>query len=240
MNVFVLNTGRCGSTTFIEACKHISNFSAGHETRTAHLGDAHLDYPANHIEADNRLSWFLGRLDRSYGNKALYVHLTRDTAETAKSFTKRYSYGIIQAYRSAILLDLPEDADPMAVSLDYCETINSNIELFLKDKTYRMSFSLENAHKDFRTFWAAIGAEGDLNAALKEWDVPHNSASENLQFPNTQTKTRNGRLVNVLRTVKRLPSTLRQAGNSATKVVANTQPTICTARDVGDPPVWDI
>jgi hypothetical protein len=57
VNVFVLGRGRCGSTTFIRAYKHISNFTSGHETRARLLGEARLNYPDHHIEADNRLSW---------------------------------------------------------------------------------------------------------------------------------------------------------------------------------------
>ncbi len=64
--------------TFIQACKHISNFSSSHESRCGLLAEARLDYPENHIEADDRLSWFLGRLDKQYGNSAFYVHLKRN------------------------------------------------------------------------------------------------------------------------------------------------------------------
>ncbi|MEJ1383421.1 MAG: hypothetical protein RPV21_03475, partial [Candidatus Sedimenticola sp. (ex Thyasira tokunagai)] len=67
MNIFILNTGRCGSTTFIEACRHITNYSAAHESRIQLIGDRRLAYPQNHIEADNRLSWLLGRLEHTYG-----------------------------------------------------------------------------------------------------------------------------------------------------------------------------
>ncbi len=56
MDVFVLCTGRCGSTTFIKACAHITNYTAAHESRTGLLGSDRLDYPGKHIEADNRLS----------------------------------------------------------------------------------------------------------------------------------------------------------------------------------------
>ncbi len=63
MNVFVLGTGRCGTTTFMKACRHVTNCTSGHETRVNHVGPERLSYPSNHIEADNRLSWFLGRLD---------------------------------------------------------------------------------------------------------------------------------------------------------------------------------
>lgn len=56
MNVFVLNSGRCGSTTFIAACRHITNYSSGHESRATLIGEERLAYPTQHIEADNRLS----------------------------------------------------------------------------------------------------------------------------------------------------------------------------------------
>jgi hypothetical protein len=65
VNVFVLNTGRCGSVTFIEACRHIRNYSAAHESRATLIGEQRLAYAANHIETDNRLCWFLGRLDKA-------------------------------------------------------------------------------------------------------------------------------------------------------------------------------
>ncbi len=176
MNVFVLNAGRCGSTTFIKACKHINNYSSEHESRCALLGEARFDYPDGHIEADNRLSWLLGRLDRKYGDSAFYVYLKRNDADMAYSFTKRYASGIIKAYRgSGILMGLPEETDPMSVSLDYCDTVDSNIELFLKDKTRKFSINLEHIQQEFPTFWELIGAEGDLISALAEFDVKYNA-----------------------------------------------------------------
>jgi hypothetical protein len=88
MNLFVLWTRRCGSVTFDKACGHITNYSSGHEMRTGMIGKERLLYTQNHIEADNRLSWFLGKLDKSYGNDAFYVHLRRNDLGTAQSFTK--------------------------------------------------------------------------------------------------------------------------------------------------------
>jgi hypothetical protein len=175
MNVFVLCTGRSGSTTFIKACAHISNYTSAHESRTGMLGELRFDYPSNHIEADNRLAWFLGRLDRHYGQNAVYVHLRRTDEDTARSFVSRFSGGIIAAYRKAILMGLPENSRPMDVSLDYCDTVNSNIGLFLKDKFVCMDFRLENAKDDFQRFWEFIGAEGDLEAALVEFDINYNA-----------------------------------------------------------------
>ncbi len=184
MNIFILNTGRCGSTTFIKACQHISNFSSAHESRSKLIGEERFNYPKNHIEADNRLSWVLGRLERVYGNDAIYVHLKRDDNATASSFVKRFSRGIVKAYKEGVLMgSFDENAlsnhAPLSVALDYCDTVNSNIELFLKDKSQKMDFWLENAQEDFPKFWQLIEAEGELEAALAEFATCYNASNNN-------------------------------------------------------------
>jgi hypothetical protein len=175
MNVFILNTGRCGSTTFIQACQHINNYSALHESRVTLIGEQRLAYPPNHIEADNRLSWFLGRLEQRFGDAAFYVHLSRDLTATAESFSCRTHFGIMQAYRQGILLGGQQHSD-QALAFDYLETVNSNIGFFLKDKTHKMNFRLESAAQDFSEFWERIGAQGDLAKALAEWNTRYNAS----------------------------------------------------------------
>jgi hypothetical protein len=183
MNVFVLCTGRCGSQTFIKACSHLSNYSSAHESRMSLLGSERLDYPRNHIEADNRLSWLLGRLDRVYADEAFYVHLTRDVQAVAASYVRRYGSGIMQAYRDpGIIMGLSKDTDPAVVATDYCATVNSNIELFLKDKSKQMKFRLESAQQDFPVFCDRIGATGDLAAALSEFTVRHDDTAPRNRF----------------------------------------------------------
>lgn len=184
MNIFILSTGRCGSTTFIEACKHISNYSSSHESRHGLIGDKRFKYPQNHIEADNRLSWLLGRIEKNYGNNSFYVHLKRNSLETAKSYLKRYDqritsiydYSIINPYSRNIIGGNHRQNEPIDICLDYCTTVNSNIELFLENKSNKMSFSLENCQNDFIEFWDRINAEGDLTSALNEWNIQHNRA----------------------------------------------------------------
>lgn len=178
MNVFILCTGRCGSVTFTESAKHITNYSAAHESRTHYTGAARFSYPANHIEADNRLSWLLGRLDTAFGNRAFYVHLRRDTHDTARSFLQRHDKGIMGAYRKTILMGAErrnKEDDLIAFCVDYCETVNENVRLFLKDKTKKMDFRMEEARDQLATFWERIGAEGDFDKALAEWGVRHNA-----------------------------------------------------------------
>lgn len=177
MNIFVLCTGRCGSTTFIRAAEHITNFSAGHETRTFLTGPERFYYPPRHIEADNRLSWLLGRLEAHHGDNARYVHLTRDTLATAASFEKRFDSGIMNAYYTQILMSAPKrnlSRDRLAFCIDYCETVNANVAFFLRSKTHVLRFSLERAVSDWRQFWNWIGAEGDFNASVGEWQTKHN------------------------------------------------------------------
>jgi hypothetical protein len=177
MNVFILNSGRCGSTTFIRACSHITNFTARHESRCGLIGAERLNYPANHIEADNRLSWFLGRLDQKYGDDAFYVHLSREREATAASFARRRDFGIMQAYREGILLALEGAPAAHDIALDYLDTVEANIAYFLKDKSNKMAFRLEEAQTDFSDFWSRIGAEGNLPAALAEWQTRHNAST---------------------------------------------------------------
>ena len=179
MNAFVLCTGRCGSKTFFNACKHIKNFSCGHETLRRHIGSDRMAFPNNHIEIDNRLSWFLGKLESAYGNDAVYVHLIRNTEDVATSFAKRWNQGIIAAYTAGILQGDPSgfktESDRIAICRDYCETVNSNIVHFLKGKNRQMTFQLESSKTDFSDFWSMIGANGDFYRALAEFRKRYNS-----------------------------------------------------------------
>ena len=185
MNVFVLNTGRCGSLTFARACSHITNFTSAHESRSRLKGPEHYDYPDHHIEVDTRLSWFLGPLDAKFGDQAVYVHLLRNPEAVAQSFAKRYDVesSIIWSYRNVILMDYNIDAedrdaeDRMAYCHDYIATITQNIALFLKDKTAPIVINIEAPEKGFRALWTRIGAEGALEAALEEFHTKHNASA---------------------------------------------------------------
>lgn len=70
MRVFVLTTGRSGSMTFHRAATYATNHTVGHETNAGRVGPERFAYPDNHIEADNRLAWFLGELDHRYGERS--------------------------------------------------------------------------------------------------------------------------------------------------------------------------
>lgn len=173
-NVFVLCTGRCGSVAFAQACSHFTNYSSAHESRSKIFGPDHLNYPEFHIEVDNRLSWFLGRLEREFGDDAFYVHLTRDPQKVAKSFDARWDNerSLMRAFNFGLRM-LGTRTDHVAD--DLVATINENIEAFLANKTHKMRVEIENSKPDFQEFAELIGAVGALEAALAEFDHQHNS-----------------------------------------------------------------
>jgi hypothetical protein len=159
--------------TFAAACEHMTNYTTAHESRArGSVGKIRLSYPDNHIEVDNRLSWMLGRLHKRYGHEPFFVHLKRDREAVARSFLSRMGNkgGIIHTYATSVIINGPQD---ISSCRDYVETVTANIEMFLQDKRY-MEVNLEAVKSDFAIFWKRIGAEGDLKAALKAWDVVRN------------------------------------------------------------------
>jgi hypothetical protein len=188
MNVFVLSTGRCGTETFARACQHMSNYTAAHESHSRWLHPKvknpyrSLKFPPHHIEVDNRLSWFLGTLEKEYGPRAFYVHLLRRREEVAKSLTVRgeqsilfsFTSGILQYFTAAHQLSAEERYE---IGLQYWDTVNDNIEAFLRDKPHQMTIWLHDLRSPYQKFWESIGAQGDLGAALAEWNIRHNATA---------------------------------------------------------------
>ncbi|MEQ6166539.1 hypothetical protein AAOE16_05040 [Ekhidna sp. MALMAid0563] len=187
MNVFVLTTGRSGSAAFINACKFISNYTSGHESNSRILTAEKFKYSTNHIEADNRLIWFLGSLDKAFGNEALYVNLVRNKKETVNSLKKRIlsNTSIIRSFASGILktpYQTLDDTEIDQVTNLYYDTVYDNIALFLKDKDNCITVHLESINEDFKKFWDEINAEGDLQAALNSFDSPVNATKKQLNL----------------------------------------------------------
>lgn len=172
-HVFVLCTGRCGSVSFAKACGHFSNYTAGHETNR-HPGSARLVYPEAHIEVDNRLAWLLGEVDERYGDDAFYVHLVRDEEQVAASYDRRWHHrtSLMWAFDRGICMH--RESVP-GVARDLVTTVNANIRAFLRDKTHVVSGDIDDVTSWFPAFATAIGAEGDLAAAVAEFRVRHNA-----------------------------------------------------------------
>lgn len=182
-NVFVLGTGRCGTVTFSRACsRHLTNWSAGHETRAKRLGDDRFRYPKRHIEVDPRLPWFLGELGDRFPD-ALFVHLHRNVEATARSIARRWNgsrIGFARVFGESMLMQ-GEVADPerrLEIARFQVRTMRANIEAALAARPAELRFeiALEEAERVFPAFLERIGAEGNLEAAVGEWAVRHNAS----------------------------------------------------------------
>lgn len=187
MNVFVLTTGRSGSAAFINACKFITNYTCGHESNACKINEEKFNYPENHIEADNRLAWFLGDLDLRFQEKVFYVHLIRNKEKTVSSLKKRIlsNTSIIRSFASGILKNpyyTLSKREITEVTNLYYSTVNQNIEFFLKDKSNFMTIQLKSIDQEFEKFWQSIGAKGDLEGALKSFNKPVNTSKKNLNI----------------------------------------------------------
>ncbi len=183
-NVFVLCTGRCGSVTFIKACSHATNYSSGHETRTNRLGPDRVLFPANHIEADNRLAWYLGRMHQLQDHRqTLYVHLKRNRDATARSMAKRVREGgLLHAFAFGIMQEYPwhpsrmNSYTPLDIAYGLFDTVTENIGLFLEGKPFTLELQLEEIKTAWPRFWQEIEAAGDFEASLCEWDTKYNAS----------------------------------------------------------------
>jgi len=173
MRVFVLCTGRCGSVTFSKACSHITNFTVAHESGRKTGYD--LGYPDNHIEVDNRLVWFAGRLHEKYPD-AFYVHLTRDEEATAASYAARdlkKKSRILRAFALGIKQQRGR-VDAMQEAREMVATMNANIREFLVDK-HHVTIDIDEASTLFGEVWDCFDAQGDLDAALAEFSNRYNA-----------------------------------------------------------------
>ena len=182
-NIFILSAGRCGSMTIIRACEHITNYTSDHES--GRLQKSHkkynLIYPEYHIESDNRLTWFLGSLQKMYGNEAFYLKLTRNKKNIIDSYLMRKSFnqGIIPAYAINIFQQnkwkISKKGYKWAVE-HYVNTSYNNIDYFLEDKQHKLEIDIDNPLDKFKLFWNNIQAKGNIQLALNEFSSNYNSS----------------------------------------------------------------
>lgn len=176
MRVFVLGTGRCGTMTFARACRHITNFTAAHESHRGRIAD--LAFRNDHIEVDAHLVHALPRLLLLYPpspiyqplgpGSAVYIHLVRERAATIKSLAKR---GSTDAYARWAWQSGPSRAAAAAAMYD---NANGLIAALVPD-AYLMP--LEDIKGLWRSFWNYIGADGDFDKSLAEWNVRYNASA---------------------------------------------------------------
>jgi hypothetical protein len=176
VRAFVLGTGRCGTTTFAKACESITNYTVGHETQARQVKNR-LGFPDHHIEVDHRLAWFLGTIDVMYRDEPVYVHLTRNPDKVARSWAAKAKHkpGQAATWSETVIYQPQKKIAPLVTAKLMVESVNHNIDLFLKDKTKVVRMRIEDPHDAFDEFWRLIGAEGNRRKAHDELKVRHNA-----------------------------------------------------------------
>lgn len=174
MRVFVVGTGRCGTSTFYQACRHVANFTAGHESAARTLGL--YPYPDGHIEVAAHLSMAMGRVMRAH-QSARWVHLIRDRDDAVRSLA---SQSQVQLDSFARHWFQAFQADPNEVAAAFYDCVNANIERMLETVPPQRSktLQLERIGDQWQEFWDWIGAEGDFEASLAEWERRYNSSDK--------------------------------------------------------------
>lgn len=88
---------------------------------------------------------------------------------------------IIRAFANGVLKipqPLLDNKSKIRVCEDYYDSVNTNIEFFLKDKTKKQVISLESLEKDFIDFCKNIDADIDIEKALIEIRNEHNKSKK--------------------------------------------------------------
>lgn len=175
MRVFVVGTGRCGSSTFYQACRHISNYTAGHETAA---GSIQLpDYPDNHIEVDCQNTLKLGLLLDRYPD-ALFVHLIRERNACIKSLASQCPDEMMALGRIFCQTELT----PMEGAEFWYDACRNLIWHMLRGKPLSgmrrnmMEFKLNVPGVHWLDFTEWIDAEGSLDGGFAEWSRRYNPA----------------------------------------------------------------
>lgn len=172
MRVFVFGTGRCGTVSFCDACRNMTNFTTEHESFCA-LGW----YPDNHIEVNPQLR-ITGEIVQRNHTDALWIWLRRDFGATAASYERldqgtwlhrwwEFGNTVRPGNRLQCANIAVKDMDAQ------CAKLYDSIP-----KEQREMMWIEKVKEPFSVFWQKIGATGDLELALKVFDAPRNTSKQ--------------------------------------------------------------
>ncbi len=160
MNIFLLSPGRTATTTFSEAFKKIDGYTSAHQSRNPYLGPARIDYPENHFECDNRLTWFLPRLTNKYGKSGVLVKVTRDRDSIARSYHKRWpGIRIMKAYSQGILRRPLKD-NSIEVCKDYVNNVYEQIDFHAPFWSNFIEIDLHKPEPGMEQLFALLGVDG--------------------------------------------------------------------------------
>lgn len=160
--VLVTGTGRCGTVTFYQACRHMTNYTVGHETGLSPFADV------GRIEIDPRFAGDMPRLMEAYPD-AKWVHLTRERDAAVQSLAQECPSRVTK------YADLwsPRLLTTLQAAAFYYDSVNAQIATLLPAQA--LTIGIEDIAAWWRQFWDWIRAEGDFEASLKTFKRRYNA-----------------------------------------------------------------
>ena len=105
MRVFFISPGRTATTTLAQAFSSCVSWTSAHESNTKKRYADRCLYAQKHVEADNRLVFFLPRLTELYAASEMLVIVRRDRKKIANSYRKRWwKFNLPKIYVFGILM----------------------------------------------------------------------------------------------------------------------------------------
>lgn len=166
MKILATGTGRCGTHTFAAACRHMTNYRVRLEAHMADGGPVCPEPQTIDVSAAAHIQ--VAALRREHPD-LLVVHLIRERAACVRSLSQfRLPSGehVIDVWGSVYLGGAPSDRTRAAEI--YYDSV-----MAMLDATFPVRVFLRRGKEMFRKLWGDVGATGDLNAALAEWDIKH-------------------------------------------------------------------
>lgn len=182
MRVFVVGTPRSGTSTFYQACRHITNYTTSHE-RKMPVGKRNAtimperksmecdDFRDNHIYVDHTIYPIMATLIEKYPD-SMWVHLKRGKKDCVRSLANQLPKEMIQIEKLYFWLYTPEETAEA-----YWIHTNNNISRLLRGTNY-LKIWMEHAEYQWILFWDLIKAEGDFGASSSVWDRKYNSGEK--------------------------------------------------------------
>lgn len=158
MRVFVVGTGRCGTSTFYQAAKSIEGYTCGHESEAARIPS--WTFPDNHVEVAAQLVYAIPLVLEKYPDSK-WVHLIREREACVDSLAHQVWASMAAFAQQWFMCDHP--ADVVKTAAKFYDMTNALIPALVPEKQL-MTIHLETLRRQWPDFCTWIGARyfGDV------------------------------------------------------------------------------
>jgi len=172
MRVFVFGSGRCGSVSFAESCKYMTNYTCAHESI-----NYDLEYPDNHIEVNPQFRVIIPELMSKYLD-AKFVWLTRNPEKVTASIRVLDKGRWLRDWWVFYNTLKPTNLDEAARITTRCLLHTCSIVFQQIPESQKKLLMIEKIQHQLKDFWDWIDAEGDFELAKESFNKPKNTSEQ--------------------------------------------------------------